>query len=61
MRDKDVTFDEIEELTRQVMQFVKDKDYEILDEFDFMTRVEGVLQEEIKKYYEGPFYEKKEA
>ncbi len=53
MRDKDVTFDEIEELTRQVMQFVKDKDYEILDEFDFLTRVEGVLQEEIKKYYEG--------
>jgi hypothetical protein len=32
MRDKDVTYSEIEKLTEEVMQFIKDKGYEIIEE-----------------------------
>jgi maleate cis-trans isomerase len=51
-RDKDVTYEEIEELTKNVKDFVKEKGFEIIEEFEFLTRIEKVLYEEIQKYYE---------
>ena len=51
-RDKDITYSEIEELTSQVKDFIEDKGFEVLNSFEFLTRLEKVLYEEIKKYYE---------
>ncbi len=51
-RDKDVAYEEIEELTSDVKDFVKEKGFEIIDEFEFITRIEKILYEEIQKYYE---------
>ena len=49
---KKVTFDDIENLTVEVEDFIKSKGYEIFDSFEFRTRVEKVLGEEIRLYFD---------
>lgn len=49
---KEVSYGDIEILTEEVKTFVINKGFDIMDSFEFLTRVEKVLYEEIDKHYE---------
>ena len=48
---KEVTYDDIEKLTEEVQEFIKSKGFDIVDEFEFLTKLEKVLYEGIDKHY----------
>jgi len=45
-----VSYDDIEILSEEVKVFIEEKGYEIMDSFEFLTRLEKVLYEGIIKY-----------
>lgn len=47
---KEVSYDDIEKLTEEVQEFIKSKGFDIMDEFEFLTRLEKVLYEGIDKH-----------
>ena len=49
---KEVSYDDIEKLTEEVKEFIKSKGFDIMDEFEFLTRLEKVLYEGIDKHYD---------
>ena len=49
---KEVSYDNIEKLTEEVQEFIKSKGFDIMDEFEFLTRLEKVLYEGIDKHYD---------
>ena len=51
-KKKEVSYDDIEKLTEEVQDFIKNKGFDISDEFEFLTRLEKVLYEGIDKHYD---------
>jgi len=51
-KKQEVTYEEIEALRDDVYEFVKDKGFDIMDEFEFLTRLESLLYESIDKHYD---------
>ena len=49
---KEVSYNDIEKLTEEVQEFIKSKGFDIMDEFEFLTRLEKVLYEGIDKHYD---------
>lgn len=49
---KEVSYDDIEKLTEEVQEFIKSKGFDIVDEFEFLTKLEKVLYEGIDKHYD---------
>ena len=48
-KNKEIGYKEIEKLSQKVQLFIKGKGFEILDEFEFLTKLEKVLWENIDK------------
>lgn len=51
-KKQEVSYDAIEKLTEEVQGFIKSKGFDIVDDFDFLTRLEKVLYEGIDKHYD---------
>jgi len=51
-KKSEVTYEEIEVLRDDVHEFIKDKGYDVLDEFEFLTRLESLLYTNIDKHYD---------
>ncbi len=49
---QEVSYNDIEKLTEEVKNFITDKGFDIIDEFEFLTRLEKVLYEGIDKNYD---------
>jgi len=49
---QEVSYNDIEKLTEEVKNFITDKGFDIIDEFEFLTRLEKVLYEGIDKHYD---------
>ena len=47
---QEVTYDDIEKLTTEVKNFIVNKGFTIMDEFEFLTKLEKMLYEGINKY-----------
>ena len=45
-----VSYDDIEVLSQEVKDFIEGKGFDILDSFEFLTKLEKVLYEGINKY-----------
>ena len=49
---QELLYNDIEKLTEEVKNFITDKGFDIIDEFEFLTRLEEVLYEGIDKHYD---------
>jgi hypothetical protein len=48
---KTVTYEDVENLTSEVQEFIKGKGFDVTDEFEFLTKLEKVIYEGIDKHY----------
>lgn len=49
--EKIVSYSDIEDLAKEIKKFITDKNFELLDEFSFLTKLEEILYENIDKGY----------
>lgn len=49
---KTISYDDIEKLSEDVKTFIEEKGFDILDSFEFLTRLEKVLYEGIDKHFD---------
>lgn len=50
--EQEITYNDIEQLSDDVQEFIKDKGFELLDSFEFLTKLNELLYESIDKKFD---------